>query len=209
MSMIFCRRCGSYSAKGTTVCPRCQADLAASGHESFSGSAPSPVRVPSSAAATSIINAGTAGAVEYGGFGNRLLAMIIDSLLLAVVITVPTFLLFFFLGLGAGLGAQRAAGLGSVLLVLGVFVALALLPMVYDVVMISKKGATYGKAFRKLSVVRTNGEPVSLGRALVRTLVKSFLSGILLIGYLMPLFTAKKQALHDLLADTIVVRSGN
>jgi uncharacterized RDD family membrane protein YckC len=71
--------------------------------------------------------------------------------------------------------------------------------------MIANRGPTYGKAFRKLVVVRTNGEPVSGGRSFLRAVTKAFLSGILLIGFLMPLFTQKKQALHDLIADTIVV----
>jgi uncharacterized RDD family membrane protein YckC len=78
----------------------------------------------------------------------------------------------------------------------------------YEPVMIAKQGTTYGKAFRNLKVVRTNGEAVSGGRSVMRFLIKSFVSPILLIGYLMAAFTAKGQALHDLLADTIVVRTG-
>jgi len=46
-----------------------------------------------------------------------------------------------------------------------------------------------------------------MGRSVLRYLIKMFLSSILLIGYLMALFTAKKQALHDLIADTIVVHT--
>ncbi|RCK10978.1 hypothetical protein DT075_21855 [Bacillus licheniformis] len=39
-----------------------------------------------------------------------------------------------------------------------------------------------------------------------RFLAKSFLSPILMIGYIMAFFTERRQALHDMLAGTIVVK---
>jgi uncharacterized RDD family membrane protein YckC len=203
--MIFCKRCGTYSAKGTTVCPRCQADLAAFGHESMSGavSGPRPAAPnPSSPAALPV----SAVSGNYAGIGNRLFAVIIDGLLMSVATMVPLFLVFFVL-LGSAPNRQSIAKLGSYLMLIAVvFIAVMLLPFVYEIVMIAKRGATYGKSFRKVVVVRTNGEPVSMGRSILRIIIKSFLSGILLIGYLMALFTEKKQALHDLIADTVVLQ---
>jgi uncharacterized RDD family membrane protein YckC len=205
--MIFCRRCGIYSAKGTLVCPRCQADLAAFGHDSMSGSAPrAHVTVP--AAAGSMSTAVKAASSDYGSFVSRLLAVIIDGLLMTVATMIPIFLIMFVF-VGVKPNPRSLMALGSTLLFLVVaFAVLLLLPIVYEVAMIANRGATYGKAYRKLIVVRTGGEPVSMGRSILRVLIKLFISQILLIGYLMALFTAKKQALHDLIADTVVMRQG-
>jgi uncharacterized RDD family membrane protein YckC len=66
--------------------------------------------------------------------------------------------------------------------------------------------ATLGKKALGLVVTTVGGEPISFGRALGRNLAKLLSSLILMIGFLMAGFTAKKQALHDLLADCLVVR---
>lgn len=204
--MIFCRRCGTYSTKGTGRCPRCEADLSAFGHQSLSGASPllGEVSVHSAISNSPTIDTDSA---AYGSFGNRFLAILVDSLLLTVVTSIPMGLVIFGI---MGMGPRRLTQLGAALwLGLTAFAIFFLLPVAYEVLMIAKKGATYGKAFRRLVVVRTSGEPVSIGRSLVRVLIKMFLSGFLLIGYLMPLFTAKKQALHDMIADTVVVQAGS
>ncbi len=205
--MIFCKHCGTYSNKGILQCSKCNADLSAFGHETMSGSAiiPQALSTTRPASSTPVIGAGS---FEFGGFGYRLLAMILDSVILSVATVVPTVLVIAAL---IGTDPQRLAqqaGTALWLFVAG-FGIIMLAPIAYDILMIAKKGATFGKSILKLSVVRTNGEPVSLGRCVLRTVVKMFVSGFLLIGYLLALFTSKKQTLHDLLADTIVVRTSN
>lgn len=65
--------------------------------------------------------------------------------------------------------------------------------------------ATPGKYLAEISVVKTNGDKLSLKDAYVRYF-SSWLSGIMFgIGYLFALFTKKHQTLHDLFADTVVV----
>ena len=67
-------------------------------------------------------------------------------------------------------------------------------------------GTTIGKRVFKLYVVRPDGARLSPGRALVRYLL-TLLSGLLLgVGYLTVAFRTDKRALHDLIADTYVVR---
>jgi len=202
--VIFCKRCGTYSTKGTFVCPRCQSDLAAFGHESLSGVAISP-RVSEPASTEPEIFAVDAPVYsQYGGFLRRLLAMIIDGLILTAGNTVVLLLAFLvFLGTAFPNLTQLKAAFGFLSIAT---LILAFAPIVYEIVLLAKRGATLGKGCLKLSVVRTNGEPVSAGRAAVRTAIKMFLSGFFLIGYLMALFTSKSQALHDLIADTVVVR---
>jgi len=53
--------------------------------------------------------------------------------------------------------------------------------------------------------VRGNGDRLTLGRSIGRYFA-TLLSGLTLcIGYLMAAFTERKQGLHDLICDTVVV----
>lgn len=68
----------------------------------------------------------------------------------------------------------------------------------------SRWQATIGKRILKIKVGDYDGKRISKGKAAFR-LFGRWLSGqILLIGYLMAFFTEKNQALHDLLAKTLV-----
>jgi uncharacterized RDD family membrane protein YckC len=65
--------------------------------------------------------------------------------------------------------------------------------------------ATPGKKLLKISVVNLSGDRISFARASGRYFAKFFSAIILGIGYLMAAFTSKKQALHDIIADTLVI----
>ena len=71
----------------------------------------------------------------------------------------------------------------------------------------SKHRATLGKRLLKLQVTGLNGEQIDFGRATGRYFAKILTIATLLIGYFMALFTPKKQALHDMLAGTVVVNA--
>ncbi len=66
--------------------------------------------------------------------------------------------------------------------------------------------ATVGKRVCRLRVTRLDGQRISLPRALGRYLGKFVSAFILGIGFLMVAWTQRKQGLHDLMADTLVVR---
>src|SRR5690606_39717364 len=69
----------------------------------------------------------------------------------------------------------------------------------------SRGGATPGKMLIGIKVVRTDGSRISVLRGVGRYF-GALLSGLVLcIGYLMAAFTGRKQALHDMLCDTLVV----
>lgn len=70
----------------------------------------------------------------------------------------------------------------------------------------SRWQGTPGKRWLHLKVTDEKGAPISVKKAAVRFFAK-VLSAQLLIGYLMILFTAKKQGLHDIIAKTIVQES--
>lgn len=65
--------------------------------------------------------------------------------------------------------------------------------------------ATPGKALLNMVVLTESGDRASFKAAFIRY-IASFLSSIICyIGYLMQPFTAKRQALHDMMSETIVV----
>jgi len=69
----------------------------------------------------------------------------------------------------------------------------------------SKQG-TLGKRLLGLCVVSESGERLTFGRASVRHCTK-FLSAFgLMLGFLMAVFDQRKQTLHDLVAETLVLR---
>jgi uncharacterized RDD family membrane protein YckC len=66
--------------------------------------------------------------------------------------------------------------------------------------------ATLGKKALGLEVTDLAGRRISFGRATGRFFAKYISAIILMIGFLMAAFTEKKQALHDILAGTLVIR---
>jgi uncharacterized RDD family membrane protein YckC len=64
---------------------------------------------------------------------------------------------------------------------------------------------TLGKRARGLKVVRSDGTRLTLARATGRYFAKIPALLILGIGFLMAAFTERKQGLHDMLADTLVI----
>jgi uncharacterized RDD family membrane protein YckC len=81
-----------------------------------------------------------------------------------------------------------------------------LITLVYTSVLISsRRQATVGKMALGLIVTTEEGERVSLARAVGR-FVANLLNALTFgIGYLMVIWTPKKQALHDRIAHTVVV----
>ena len=73
----------------------------------------------------------------------------------------------------------------------------------------SRVGATPGKMALGLKVVRPNGGPITLGRAVGRYFAKRLSSITLGIGYIIAGFDAEKRAMHDMIVDTRVVRANS
>ena len=67
-------------------------------------------------------------------------------------------------------------------------------------------GQTLGKRALGIRVIDFQaGGPIGYGRAVVRYLVKTLLSWILLLGYLWMLWDREKQTWHDKAANSVVV----
>jgi uncharacterized RDD family membrane protein YckC len=71
----------------------------------------------------------------------------------------------------------------------------------------SSKQATLGKMALGLKVTDLEGRRISFARATGRHFSKIISGCILLIGYIMAGFTQRKQALHDMIAGTLVERT--
>lgn len=69
----------------------------------------------------------------------------------------------------------------------------------------SQRQATLGKQILRLKVVDIKGRPISFGRASLRYFSKILSRILLCLGFVMILFTKKKQGLHDKLASTFII----
>ena len=68
---------------------------------------------------------------------------------------------------------------------------------------------TLGKLALNLYVGDLHGDPITYRRAIWRNLLKTLSTLLLGGGWIMAAFTPRKQALHDLLAGTLVLRRVN
>ena len=128
--------------------------------------------------------------MNYGGFWIRLVAYVIDSAIVTIGFVAIMFLL--------GMMGLELAGAQFIFVVLGI--------LYWALMQSSKRQATLGKALCGLKVGGPNGERISVARALGREAAKIISSLTLLIGYVIAAFTSNKQALHDFVATTYVVR---
>ena len=145
----------------------------------------------------------------FAGYGNRIVAQIIDALIVGFavsIIAIPIFGISIFSGVNMddpGDISAMFAGLAILPLVLFAFVA----PVVYEVLMISSaKQATFGKMLMKIKVVDETGLRLTLGAAIGRTLIKYVSSQLCILLWLWPLFNDKEQALHDIIVKDYVIR---
>jgi uncharacterized RDD family membrane protein YckC len=155
-------------------------------------------------------------AIPYANFGVRLIALIIDEFLafsvagMAGGLVVAMGMLMALVGLSTnsqgGTGGGIAAGLASYLLA---FPVMFFVYLFYFVKLeTSDRQATFGKMMFGIKIVdASTGAKISVGQSLGRFFVKNLFSGwFFCIGFLMALFTDKKQALHDMAGSTLVVQ---
>src|SRR5215217_1256253 len=130
--------------------------------------------------------------MDYAGFWRRFAAYIIDSILISVVFWLAVLIL----------GAIADDGGVIVAYILGTIGAF----VYYAGMESSSNQATIGKIALGIQVTDLQGNRISFGKALGRNLAKILSALIFYIGFIMAAFTAKKQALHDMIAGTLVVK---
>lgn len=152
---------------------------------------------------------------EYAGFWLRLVAHIIDEMILGIPTSFIVFASLIPMGLIGSFsdltqmddtGKMAFVGSFIVIILLAVFVSLVLSWLYFAFMESSSKQATIGKMALGLKVTDINGNRITFARATGRYFGKILSSMVLHIGYIMAGFTPKKQALHDLIAECLVVK---
>lgn len=131
---------------------------------------------------------------QFGGFWIRFLAFIADSAIVCLAMV---------LILGGAATVLGAEGLDA-----AVWLAWLFSFLYWPLMHASRLQATFGKALLGLRVTGYQGDRISILRALGRELAKIISWMVLMVGFIMAAFTGRKQALHDLIASTYVVREG-
>lgn len=203
---MFCSRCGLRVDEGNRFCQGCGQEVGVA--------APAAVSVPSAPVG---LSASVSAPIPYAGFWLRVAAYFIDGLILGIPLFFVLMILMFLLG-GFGLMMHRAAGGPQAAaafagpLILGVLFTMLFLVAVqwlyFAGMESSARQATFGKAAMSLRVTDLEGRRLSFGHASGRFFAKIVSSLIPLgIGYIMAGFTEKKQALHDMIAGTLIFRN--
>jgi uncharacterized RDD family membrane protein YckC/Tfp pilus assembly major pilin PilA len=197
--MAFCSQCGQQLPLNSKFCIKCGHQLEESTAAAKRGPPPLPTTPPSASGASNVGASNPQNVVTpmdvYGTFLRRFAAYIIDYFLIALVFSILTAVLL--------PSSDKGDKTGQSLLTL---VACAWL---YKAISESSPWqATLGKRLFNIKVTGLNGERIGFGRATGR-----FFSQILSqlsfgIGYLMAALTKRHQALHDLIAGTLVIKRG-
>lgn len=226
---MYCSRCGASLLDGSTFCAACGTSTgilpppgAANPPVAPAASTPSAAYPPGGAmamppvatapGATPIVYAPQ---VPYAGFWLRAVAYLLDVILVSIV-TVPVVIaLVVVTGLPqwAKTMSDENSQDPAAFIPLFTFIALLIVIMLcglwlyYSLTESSVWQGTVGKKAMGLMVTDLDGRRVSFGRATGRFFSR-LITGLmpLLIGYILAGITAKKQALHDMIAGTLVLR---
>ncbi|WP_156645425.1 RDD family protein [Lentibacillus sp. JNUCC-1] len=149
---------------------------------------------------------------KYAGFWMRFAAYMIDGVILAIPMMIIGFIGFF---IGAILIEMTnpymtayeydSAMTGIVIII---YLIAGILGVLYFAGMhASKWQGTVGKKVVGIKVINEDGGRISFLKGVGRYFAL-FISGMIFyIGFIMAGFTSKKQALHDMMAKTLVVKS--
>lgn len=133
--------------------------------------------------------------VAYAGFWARFAALLVDSAILVIIMV--------------GVAIAIAAVLpGEAAVLIGQVVIFMVYLLYWPVMESSSRQATFGKSIVGIKVTDLNGARLSFVRAFLRNLAKIVSAIPADIGFLLAAFTRRKQALHDILTNCLVVRAG-
>jgi uncharacterized RDD family membrane protein YckC len=186
--MVFCPKCGKEVAAEAKFCANCGAVLQAT---------PTVTPAPSS---------GYAPPSPLADLGSRIVAGIVDYIIIAIVAVVLAIILFIpSMIAGAMMGGSLSGWFGGFFGIIGV---MWLLWIVYFTYFEGTSGQTIGKKFVKIKVVKEDGSRCDFGSALLRNILRiiDHLPFLYLLGIVLIAATEKRQRLGDMLAKTLVVK---
>lgn len=136
--------------------------------------------------------------VAYGGFWIRVVAYIIDAILISLV-----------LGLVTSIFGVRYMDMDDMSQIDPTvnLLSLAVAWLYFALMESSERGATVGKMAMGLRVVTNDGKRLSFMNATGRYFAKILSAIIFCIGFIMIAFTDRKRGLHDMIASTLVIKT--
>jgi uncharacterized RDD family membrane protein YckC len=125
--------------------------------------------------------------LQYVSVGPRFLAVLIDTIILAIVNGI------------IGVALHNGGAVGGIS---------AVIAIAYYIIMEATQGATVGKMVLGLRVVRIDGAPISWNESVIRNLLR-IVDGIAayLVGAILVWNSPTRQRLGDRVAKTVVIRS--
>ncbi|MCD6566292.1 MAG: RDD family protein [Bacteroidales bacterium] len=163
-----------------------------------------------------VLESENTGQVKYAGFWLRFVAYLIDDIIMSAigfVISLPFIGTIIFSGIALSdmdkCEEKTFLGIAGIVgIVLLLTITLTAVSWLYFALMeSSKQQATLGKMALGLKVTDMEGNKVSFGRATGRYFGKIISGMIMMIGYILAGLTEKKQALHDMIAGCLVIRT--
>lgn len=147
--------------------------------------------------------------MKYAGFWIRLVADILDSILLTLTSWMVE---YFILGMVYWIGRFTAPFSDAFnaftlqLLNIGIYFCIAL---PYYVIGHYRWGTTLGKKPLKIYVINAHDQAsITLRQSVIRFFAYGLSYALFLCGFIMAAFQPEKRALHDLLAGTMSIRKG-
>lgn len=134
---------------------------------------------------------------RYGGFWIRVVAALIDGIVLTI----------FFAVIGAVSGLDFFSSDPEHFDFRASAIQIAINWLYEALLTSSERGATLGKMAVGLRIVTEQGARLSFLRATGRYFAKYVSALILGIGFLMVAFTDRKRGLHDMIAGTLVIKT--
>ena len=146
--------------------------------------------------------------VAYAGFWLRVMAWLVDSLVLVIPTLLAAALVVAFLGLELPPPEEMTFGkMPPMRFFIPMEATFLTVHWLYFALMESSSWqGTLGKRALSIGVSDLQGRRISFGRASGRFFGKAISGMTFLVGYAMAGFTARKQALHDILAECLVVK---
>lgn len=135
--------------------------------------------------------------VAYGGFWIRLVAYVIDAILISIAYGV----------IGAAMGINIFNPDIENIDPTTNLISLVIGWLYFSLMESSERGATIGKMAMGLRVVTSDYKRLSFLNATGRYFAKIISAIILCIGFIMIAFTDKKRGLHDMIAGTLVIKT--
>jgi len=140
-------------------------------------------------------------ATNYAAFQRRFMAWIIDAIILGVLFPV-IFLIIYYISYETSAGRYLDfEPLGA-----GIFCWLCF-GIIYFIGFWTWRGQTPGKMILKIKIVKGDGNPIDIVRAILRYIGYLVSTVIAFIGHFMIIWDRRKQGLHDKIARTYVVNT--